>query len=91
MLTNILPLLLPLTPWVGSKVMLHPKSTRMKHKTPCKQIFCQFTHPLSLDGVKLTFLEEDYVTIHVNKLKKSAEHYAIEHLMVNLFFFNYYP
>ena len=61
MLANILHLHTPLTPGVGSKdhffsflkvVMLHMKLTGMKHRTPCKQIVCPFTHPSPLDGVK---------------------------------------
>ena len=61
MLENILHLLLytPLTPGVGSKdhffsflkvVTLHIKLTGMKHRTPCKQIFCPFIYPPPLDG-----------------------------------------
>ena len=53
MLDNVLPLHLSTIPWVGSKCfvlfsllkvfMLDIKFTRMKHRIPCKQIFCHFT------------------------------------------------
>ena len=51
MLDNVLPLHLSTIPWVGSKCcffsllkvfMLAIKFTRMKHRIPCKQIFCPF-------------------------------------------------
>ena len=62
MLTNILLLHLPLTPGVESKVklfsflkvvILHIKLIGMKHRTPCKQIFCPFTHSRHTFGQKV--------------------------------------
>ena len=49
-----------LVPWGGSKshfsflkvVMFHIKLTGMKQRTQCKQIFCPFIHPQSMDEVK---------------------------------------
>ena len=34
------------------EVMLHFKLKEMKHRTPCKQIFCSYTHHYSWDEVK---------------------------------------
>ena len=34
---------------------VHIKLMGMKHRTPCKQILCPFTHPRSLDVVKTLF------------------------------------
>ena len=49
-------------------VMLHIKLIRMKHKTPCMQLFSLFTHPRPLYGIKKSkdfFSEEDYVAYHM--------------------------
>ena len=51
-------------------VMLHMKLTGMKHRTPCKQIVCPFTHPPPLDGVKrpkFFFSEEGHVVYRITK------------------------
>ena len=37
--------------------MLHIKLTGMKCRTPCKQIFCDFTHPQPLGGGQTFFSE----------------------------------
>ena len=52
----------------------------MKHRTPCKQIFCLFTHSQPLDGVKMSkqFLSEEcYVAFKIKTLI-SVEHYAVK-------------
>ena len=50
----------------------------MKHRTPCRQIFCPFTHPQPLDGVKRTKLFFLKVIFHINTMykEKSLEHYT---------------
>ena len=58
--------------------MLHIKLTGMKHRAPCKQIFCLFTHSQSLDGVimsKQLFSERRSCCIS-NLKERSEEHYA---------------
>ena len=54
----------------------------MKHKIPCKQLFCPFTHPRSLGGVKRLkhfFSEEPEGHNAYNVLnykERSLEHYV---------------
>ena len=56
MLANCLPLHTPLTPGVEQTFIflfsesshMHIKLTGMKHRTPCKQIFCRFAQPQPL-------------------------------------------
>ena len=54
MAANILPVDTPLTSWMGSKrqhifflkvVVLHVKLKGIEHRAPCKDIFCDYTHP----------------------------------------------
>ena len=84
MLANILPLHTPLTPGVGSKgilffseVLLQIKLKGMKHRTPCKQIFCPVKRPQPLDGFKMFkhffFLK---VMLHNKILEKMLKKYA---------------
>ena len=72
MLANIYPLYThTIDPWGGVKRSffsesshVHIKLMGMKHRTPCKQMLCPFTHPLSLDWVKRSkqfFSEEGHV------------------------------
>ena len=63
---NILPLLTLSATGVGSifflnVVMLHIKLKKMKHRTPCKQIFLPFTH----HGVKRSFSESRHVVYQI--------------------------
>ena len=53
---------------------MHIKLIGMKHRTPCKQIFCPFTHPRPCMGSKLKrskhfFSEEGYVAYQIMQLK----------------------
>ena len=47
----------------------------MKHRTPCKQIFCPFTHPWMGSKGQNIFYEE-LVMLHIKLQGKSLEHYA---------------
>ena len=56
--------------------MLHIKLTGMRHRTPCRQIFCPFILPQSLGGVKRSkyfFSEGGHVAY---QKERSIEHYA---------------
>ena len=48
--------------------MLHIKLTGMKHRKPCKQLFCPFTHPQPLGGgqkVKTFIFEGGHVAYQI--------------------------
>ena len=84
MLANNLFLILPLNPWIWVKrlicffsevVMLHILLIGMKHRTTCKQMFCLFTQPRPLYGVKRSniFCEEGYVAIKMFDLMHTPD------------------
>ena len=72
-----------LDPWVGVKGqdivfvlkvdMLHIQLKEMELRAPCKHIFCHYTHPRPLGGVKTFFTESSQAAYQI---KREMEHRA---------------
>ena len=58
--------------------MLLNKLSGMKHRTPCRQLFCPFIQPRPLGGIKYqnTFFWRWSCCISILKKERSVEHYA---------------